>query len=190
MDAGEKAEGIVHLAEPVTEDLLREELGEGIERIRQVEWDKREGRIIATLEEKLGALLLSARSFAPKEEEVVPLLCEAVRSGSARIIFSEEARQFQGRVSLMKRTFPGEELAGPVGNTSPLGPRSMALDLAEGDPYPGATGSPGLPAAPSRPSVTRAAAAAERARTHIPPRAERPAESPSITPPEISRSWP
>jgi ATP-dependent RNA helicase HrpB len=108
VDAGEKAEGMVHLAEPVAEDLLREELSESIESIRRVEWDKREGRIVATLEEKLGALQLSARPFAPKEEEAAPLLCEAIRSGSARIVFSEEARQFQGRVSLMKRTFPAE----------------------------------------------------------------------------------
>jgi ATP-dependent helicase HrpB len=108
VDAGEKVEGTVHLAEPVAEDLLREELSESIESIKRVEWDKREGRIIATLEEKLGALQLSARPFAPKEEEVAPLLYEAVRSGSARIVFSEEARQLQGRVSLMKRTFPAE----------------------------------------------------------------------------------
>jgi len=108
VDAGEKAEGMVHLAEPVAEDLLREELSESIESIRRMEWDKREGRIIATLEEKLGALQLSAKPFAPKEEEAAPLLCEALRSGSARIVFSEEARQLQGRVSLMKRTFPAE----------------------------------------------------------------------------------
>jgi ATP-dependent helicase HrpB len=108
VDAGEKVEGMVHLAEPVAEDLLREELSESIESIRRVEWDKREGRIIATLEEKLGALQLSTSPFAPKEEEVAPLLCEAVRSGFVRIVFSEEARQFQGRVSLMKRTFPSE----------------------------------------------------------------------------------
>jgi ATP-dependent helicase HrpB len=109
VDAGEKAEGMVHLAEPVGEDLLREELRGNIESLRRVEWDKREGRIIATLEEKLGALQLTARPFAPQEGEVAPLLCEAIRSGSARIVFSEEARQFQGRVRLMKKTFPDED---------------------------------------------------------------------------------
>jgi ATP-dependent helicase HrpB len=109
VDVGEKAEGMVHLAEPVAEDLLREELSESIKRIRRMEWDKREGRIIATLEEKLGALQLSAKPFAPKEEEVAPILCEATRSGSARIVFSTEAIQFRCRVSLMKRTFPAEE---------------------------------------------------------------------------------
>jgi ATP-dependent helicase HrpB len=108
VDAGEKAEGKVHLAEPVSEDLLREELSESIESLRRMEWDRREGRIIATFEERLGALQLSAKPFTPKEEEAAPILCEAVRSGSARIVFSEEARQLQGRVSLMKRTFPAE----------------------------------------------------------------------------------
>jgi ATP-dependent helicase HrpB len=108
VDVGEKSEGLVHLAEAVTEELLREELSERIESLRRVEWDRREGRIIAAIEEKLGSLQLSARPLAPGEEEVAPLLCEAVRSGSARIVLSEEARQLQGRVSLMKRTFPGQ----------------------------------------------------------------------------------
>jgi ATP-dependent helicase HrpB len=108
VDAGEKTEGMVHLAEPVAEDLLREELSGSIDSIRRVGWDKREARVIASVEEKLGALQLSAKPFAPREDEVTPLLCEALRSGFARIVFSEEARQLQGRVSLMKRTFPDE----------------------------------------------------------------------------------
>jgi ATP-dependent helicase HrpB len=108
VDAGEKAEGRVHLAEPVSEDLLRQEMRSRLETLRRVEWDKRGGKIIATLEERLGALQLSAVPFAPGEEEVAPLLCESIRSGSARIVFSEKVRQFQGRVSLMKRTFPAE----------------------------------------------------------------------------------
>jgi len=45
----------------------------------------------------------------------------------------------------------------------------MAHDLAEGNPYPGTTGSPGPPVAPARPTVRGAAAAAERERTRIPP---------------------
>jgi ATP-dependent helicase HrpB len=108
VDAGEKSEGMVHLAEPVAEGLLREELIESIESTRRVEWDKREGRIVSVLEEKLGALRLSARAFAPQEKEVTPLLCEAIRSGSARVVFSEAARQLQGRVKLIRRTFPAE----------------------------------------------------------------------------------
>lgn len=108
VDAGEKAEGKVHLAEPVAEALLREELSESIVSARRVEWDRMEGRIIAALEEKIGVLPLSARPFTLKDEDALPLLCEAIRSGSAGIVFSREARQFQGRVSLMKRIFPEE----------------------------------------------------------------------------------
>jgi ATP-dependent helicase HrpB len=108
VDAGEKAEGTVHLAEPVGEDLLRDEMGARLETLRRVEWDKREGRIVSIQEERLGAVQLSARPFPPGEEEAAPLICEAIRSGSARVDFSGEVRQFQGRVSLMRRTFPGE----------------------------------------------------------------------------------
>ena len=108
VDAGEKDEGVVHLAEPVGEDLLRQELGERIETLRRVEWDRQEGRIVAVLEERLGAVQISARQFAPAEEEVAPLLGAEIRSGSARIVFSGEARQFQGRVALMRKIFPSE----------------------------------------------------------------------------------
>ena len=70
VDKGEKAEGTVHLAEPLTEDLIREELGGEIETRRQVVWDKQEGRIIATLEERVGTITLSAKQVNPPEEEV------------------------------------------------------------------------------------------------------------------------
>ena len=108
VDAGEKAEGMVHLAELVTEDLIRQEMGKQIEVIRRVEWDKKEGKVLSILEERLGALQLSARPFQPSDEETAPLLCEAVRSGSARIAFRNEVRQLQGRVALMRKIFPAE----------------------------------------------------------------------------------
>jgi ATP-dependent RNA helicase HrpB len=108
VDAGEKAEGMVHLAEPVAEDLLRQEMGDRIEVFRRVEWDKKEGKVLSIVEERLGAVQLSARPFQPSDEEAVPLLCEAIRSGSARIAFRNEVRQLQGRVALMRKIFPGE----------------------------------------------------------------------------------
>lgn len=107
-DKGEKEEGIIHAAEPVTEEIVRRELSEQIEGVRRLEWDKQEGRIIAVLEERLGAITLSARPVNPPEQEVVSLLCEAIRSKTARIVFGEGARQFQARVRLMRRTFPEE----------------------------------------------------------------------------------
>ncbi len=45
VDAGEKSEGFVHIAAPVTEELVRDECGQRIETVRRVEWDRKENRI-------------------------------------------------------------------------------------------------------------------------------------------------
>jgi ATP-dependent helicase HrpB len=108
LDAGEKAEGTVHMAEPLDEELIRQECGGRISDVRKIAWDKKEKRIIAVSEERLGSILLSSKSFIPADEEVLPLLCEAIRGRQALVSFSKAAKQFQGRVSLMKRTFPEE----------------------------------------------------------------------------------
>jgi len=108
VDKGGKAEGTVHIAEPLPEELIREELGGEIETVRQVVWDKQEGRIAATLEERIGAITLSAKQANVVEEEVVSILCEVIRSKTARVTFGRDARQFQARVRLMRETFPEE----------------------------------------------------------------------------------
>ncbi len=108
LDSGEKAEGTIHIAEPVAEETVRKEMESHIKTIRQVEWDRQEGRILSSLTEKLGALTLSAMPFSAPDEEVVPILCQAVRSGAAALTFGEDVRQLQGRVALMSRTFPAE----------------------------------------------------------------------------------
>jgi ATP-dependent helicase HrpB len=107
-DAGDKTEGIVHIASPLTETLIREECAGRIRNNRRVEWDKREGGLTAVIEELLGSVVLSERPFNPSDDEAAPLLCEAVRTSQARLNFSKEARQLQGRVALMKRVFTEE----------------------------------------------------------------------------------
>ncbi len=107
-DAGERTEGFVHIAAPVTEELIRSECASRIETVRRVEWDPREGRIAAAIEEKLGALLLSRRPFTPTDEEAAPILCQTIRTTPGMLSFGKEARQFQARAALMKRAFPQE----------------------------------------------------------------------------------
>jgi ATP-dependent helicase HrpB len=107
-DAGEKTEGFVHMAAPVTEELIRRECANLIETNRRVEWDRKEGRIVAAVEARLGALLLSTRRLTPSDEEAEPILCEVIRTTPGILTFSKEARLFQGRVGLMRRTFPEE----------------------------------------------------------------------------------
>jgi ATP-dependent helicase HrpB len=109
VDAGEKAEGTVHLAAPVSEEMIRDELGGRIERTRRVGWHEGEGRVVATVEEKIGAVLLSSKPFSPDDEEAVPLVCEAIRRTPGMLGFSKRSLQFQGRVRLIKRAYPGEE---------------------------------------------------------------------------------
>jgi ATP-dependent helicase HrpB len=107
-DAGEKTEGFVHMAASVTDELIRGECANLIETNRRVEWDGKEGRIIAAVEERLGALLLSTRRLTLTEEEVASILCEVIRTTPGILTFSEKVRQFQGKVGLMRRTFPEE----------------------------------------------------------------------------------
>jgi len=108
VDAGEGTEGRVHLAEAVSEAMLRRDLAGSIETTRRTVWDRREGRIVSMEEERLGALELAARPRVLTDSEAVPLLCKAIRQGEAALSFSGPVRQLQGRVRLLARNFPGE----------------------------------------------------------------------------------
>jgi ATP-dependent helicase HrpB len=108
VDAGERAEGFVHLAAPVTEELLRAECADRIETVRSVAWDRKENRVAAAQEERYGSLLLSSRTFMPGDDEAAPILCEAIRTTPNMLTFSGEARRFQGRVELLKKVFSEE----------------------------------------------------------------------------------
>ena len=109
VDAGAYAEGLVHLAAPLDEKIIREECSVRIVTIRKVEWDKRDKRITAHVEERLGAVLFSTKPFNPPDAETVPILCEVIRSNpSGMLNFSREVRQFQGRVALIQKMFTEE----------------------------------------------------------------------------------
>ena len=92
----------------MTEELIRSELADRIETVRLVVWDRKENRITAAREMRYGTLLLSRKPFTPTTEEAAPILCEAVRTAPGLLSFSNEARQFQARAALMKRSFPEE----------------------------------------------------------------------------------
>lgn len=108
VDAGEKAEGFVHMAASVTEELIRRECASRIETSKRIAWDKKENRIIAAKEKRIGALLLSTKTFLPTDEETIPILCNEVRTTPELLSFSKEARQLQHRVGLIKKAFPEE----------------------------------------------------------------------------------
>ena len=92
MDAGEKGEGIVHIAAPLTEKIIREECSSRIEIIKRIEWDKRENRIAAAVEEHLGAVMLSVKPFQPSDEDTARILCGVIKSTPGMLLFAEEAQ--------------------------------------------------------------------------------------------------
>jgi ATP-dependent helicase HrpB len=107
-DVGERAEGFIHLAASLTEDIIRSELGDRIVTERRREWDDQAGRIIAVVGERLGALVLSSRPVAVSDEEIGPGLCDLIRTGRIKLALSKAARQFQRRLLLVKNAFPEE----------------------------------------------------------------------------------
>ncbi|MBI5074933.1 MAG: ATP-dependent helicase HrpB [Nitrospirae bacterium] len=110
LDAGDKAEGRVHIAASVSEALIRQECSRGIKTLRRIAWSRRERKVIAAAEESLGAILLSEKPFSPTEEEILPIICEALRNDHSLVIFSGEARRFQARVDLIRRSFSGQNM--------------------------------------------------------------------------------
>ncbi|NLI30428.1 MAG: ATP-dependent helicase HrpB [Nitrospiraceae bacterium] len=108
LDAGEKGEGTVHVACPLTEDIIRAEYKEHITTTRQVVWDKVAQRISGTVEERIGVVVLTSRPFRPSDDEAIPLLCAAVADTPNLLSWSAEAEQLRGRVALMRRCFPEE----------------------------------------------------------------------------------
>ncbi len=109
VDAGEKTEGFVHIAAPATEELIRSVCASRIKTERSTVWNWEEGRIAAVIEERLGAILLSAKPFTPTDEEALPVLCEAIRTIPGVLAFGKEVRQFQARVNLIRSIFPEEK---------------------------------------------------------------------------------
>ncbi len=109
VDGADRGEGVIHLSVPLDEDILRHELPGVIVRRQSVVWDQSEGRIVALEEECLGALKLSARSFVPPAETVVPVLLAAIRSSRLNLLQRDERfMQLQGRLMLLHARFPDD----------------------------------------------------------------------------------
>jgi ATP-dependent helicase HrpB len=109
VDGGEQGEGIIHLAEPVSERLVRRELQRSFERREIISWDSREGRVVAQREECLGALCVSSQVFIPAREKLLPVMIEAVRSSRLSLLNRNESfLQFQARVMLLRKAYPSD----------------------------------------------------------------------------------
>jgi len=107
LDAGER-DGRIRLALPISEDTLREVLADQIETVDTMRWDPARQAVAARREDRLGAILISARPLpilAPEAAAVI--LTEQVGRRFGQILrWDREARQLQARVALLRRVEP------------------------------------------------------------------------------------
>ncbi len=109
LEAG-TGDGRIFLAAALAPETLAE-VTAGRREVREVvEWDDREGAVIARAEERLGALLLSARPLPqPDPDRVAHALLEGVRRrGLAVLPWTDAARELQARVLSLRGWRPAE----------------------------------------------------------------------------------
>ena len=101
----------VRLAAPLDEAEVRAEHGERIRREALVRWDAATGAVQAEQQERLGAIVLSARPLrepdAAAREQIRAALIAGIRSGGLHLLpWTENARDWQARVESLRRWQP------------------------------------------------------------------------------------
>ncbi len=83
-------------------------MGERIESLEEVSWDPAREAVIARREERLGALTLSSHPVPVSDRsQATELLARRIAGSLDQALrWTPEARQFQGRISLMRREEP------------------------------------------------------------------------------------
>ncbi len=94
-------EARIRLALPLTEAELVDAAGDRIETIRSCGWSRRDGRVTARIEERLGAITLSARAWteAPEAERVAAMLDGVRQLG---LTLGPAAARFRARVEIAR----------------------------------------------------------------------------------------
>jgi len=98
---GHPTEATIRTALPISESAVRALLDNQIETVTSASWSKREGRVLAILEERLGAIALASRRWSDVPEEA---LARAMLDGVRELGLpsSPAADRLRARVKLMK----------------------------------------------------------------------------------------
>ncbi len=107
LDAG-RADGRVFLAAAVGPDELRRLHRPRIQLRDRLEWDAGRSAVVASREERLGALTLSAApADRPDPARLLAALCDGLRrAGAEALPWTDRARQLQARVAFVARHDP------------------------------------------------------------------------------------
>lgn len=109
LDAGE-AEGLIHLAAPVSLEQLRAHPDIPIHSEQAVRWDAQQQAVIARREERLGALVLDAQPLTKAEPELLrtAMIAGIRRLGIDALPWTRAAREWQARVLSLRAWLPEE----------------------------------------------------------------------------------
>ncbi|GFE58674.1 ATP-dependent helicase HrpB [Geobacter sp. AOG1] len=109
-EGGDGGDGVIHLASALAVEVLRREFTSMLVRKRVVEWDDRQGRVVAAEEERFGAIILESWQVKPAPEDLQAALLQGLirKGGVSALPWTPAAREFQARVMFLAREFPGE----------------------------------------------------------------------------------
>ncbi len=98
---GDPREARIRQAAPIAEATLRDLFADRIAEVAICDWSRRERRVVARLQERLGALVLADRPWrdAPPER-VSAAMCDGVRE--IGLVWTEAARRLRARVELAR----------------------------------------------------------------------------------------
>jgi ATP-dependent helicase HrpB len=107
---GKAREATIYLAAPVDLPTLEDDLAAHIREQDEAEWDDKRGTVVARKTRRLGALLLAEKPLAKPSPELIQqgILAAVRRKGLDSLPWTPGARQWQARVALLGRHFPGQ----------------------------------------------------------------------------------
>ena len=107
---GKAREARIYLAAPVDLLTLETDLVAHIRDQNEAEWDDKRGTVVARKTRRLGALLLAEKPLTKPSPELIQqgLLKAVQRKGLDNLPWTSAARQWQARVALLARHFPGQ----------------------------------------------------------------------------------
>jgi ATP-dependent helicase HrpB len=102
---GHPTEALVRTALAITEGQVREVFGDRIGTVREVEWSRREGRVVARIEERFGALVLASQIWKDvPDQKVAEAMLDGVRE--LGLAPSPAAQRLRDRVALVGAGLP------------------------------------------------------------------------------------
>jgi ATP-dependent helicase HrpB len=107
---GRGDDSLVRLAAQVEREELRRHFADQIQKSESVRWDDKRNGVVATRDERLGALVLESKPLAnPPAEAIARALTEAIRArGSDALPWSDAARELQARVLSLRHWLPDD----------------------------------------------------------------------------------